>query len=153
MPKYLVLILLATLVGCAMPQRVQYFGETRVAWISLDEGETLARSSGKPLLVDFFVREGCGRCEKMDANVYNDPEIAAYINANFVPVRIDLDSALTSAEAELGRRYDYNYECLLLVLDSDMNVINDSEAGNLCFAGAVEPQAFIGYLERTLAKN
>jgi len=152
MPRYLLLILLATLIGCSMPQRTQNFGDTQVDWVTLENGEQLAKESGKPLLVDFFVKEGCGRCEKMDANIYNEPQIANYINTHFVPVRIDLEGGMTKTEAALGKRYDYRYECLLLVLDSNMNVINDEEAGNLCFASTLKPEAFIGYLERTVAK-
>jgi uncharacterized protein YyaL (SSP411 family) len=33
----------------------------------------------------------CHWCHVMDRNTYNDPEIASLVNANFVPVRVDID--------------------------------------------------------------
>ncbi len=118
----------------------------KVAWCSLEEGKQLAWVQEKPMLVEFYVPAGCHRCELMDAQIYGNEEIARLINERFVPVRIDLTGTMTREEVELGRRYDYQYECLLLFLDAEGAVIEKAGGGRMCFAEFVSPEWFKGYL-------
>jgi uncharacterized protein YyaL (SSP411 family) len=50
----------------------------------------LARSLNRPVLIDIGA-VWCHWCHVMDETTYADPEIAAMLNANFVPVKVDSD--------------------------------------------------------------
>lgn len=50
----------------------------------------LARSLNRPVLIDIGAI-WCHWCHVMDETTYSDPEIAAILNRNFVPVKVDTD--------------------------------------------------------------
>lgn len=52
---------------------------------------------GKLLFVDVYAT-WCGPCKMMDRDVYTDPDVARYMNAHFVNVRMD-------GETPFGRKY------------------------------------------------
>lgn len=56
-----------------------------------------AKQAGKPVLVD-AVATWCHWCHVMDARTYDDPEVAALIEARFIPVRVDIDLHPDAAE-------------------------------------------------------
>lgn len=56
----------------------------------LKTAHKLALSQGKPILL-VFGAEWCTYCHKLEKNVIDQPETAAYINANFIPVHLDAD--------------------------------------------------------------
>lgn len=122
-----------------------------VQWHRLADGKEKAWILEKPLLVDFFVPEGCDRCERMDRDLWGNPEIARLVNEGFVPVRIDLTRNLSREEIALGRKYDYNYDCLLVFLDYRGEVIEDAGGGRMCFADFVSADWFLGHLKHALA--
>ena len=119
----------------------------RVNWKSLEEGLSLSETLKKPLLVDFGVEEGCHRCAFMQKNIYGDDEILEKINTDFLPVFIDLSKPLSSREVALGEKYDFKHDCLLLFLNHKGEVIHNPEGMEMCFAGKIEPEVFIDYLE------
>lgn len=138
--------------GTAHMRRDTPASDIPLRWHALPEGKRVAAAEHKPLLVDFYAPEGCSRCDKMAAHVYGNPEIARYIEEGFVLVRIDLTANLTREEIALGRKYDYNYDCLLVFLDPGGNVIEDLSGRRMCFTDYIEPQAFIDYLSRAKAR-
>ncbi len=122
----------------------------KVNWHTLAEGREMARSAKKPMIVDFAVPEGCDRCDFLQDNVYNRDEIVDKINADFVPIWVNLDGAthtLTEDEQNLGRKFDYRKDCLLLFLDHQEKVIEDPEGKQFCFVEEVEPGEFMKYLD------
>lgn len=60
-----------------------------------------ARELNRPILLDMGA-VWCGWCDLMDRESYNRPELAAFINANFVAVKVDYDDQPQLA-AELER--------------------------------------------------
>jgi len=61
-----------------------------INWLhSYQEGVQVAKEQNKPLLL-FFYRPGCPACEYMEENVFTDKTIYSYINANFVPVTLNI---------------------------------------------------------------
>lgn len=119
----------------------------KINWSGLKEGAARAKAEKKPMIVDFFFGKGCPRCEKLESGVYANPDIAKKINDDFVPVFIDLTKPLSKDEEDLGNKYDYKNDCLMLFLDPDMNIIKDPSGKKLCFVEHIEPDIFIGYLD------
>jgi hypothetical protein len=125
-----------------------YAGE--VNWHSLAEGQEMARSMKKPLLVDFAVPSGCDRCDFLQDNVYSVDEIVAKINRDFIPVFINLDASshtLTPEEKRLGLQFDYRNDCLLLFLGPEGRIIKDPDGKEFCFAEEIEPEVFMDHLD------
>ena len=120
--------------------------QTLVRWHTLAEAKGIAAAEKKPLLVDYYVPSGCSRCATMDRQVWGNPEIAAQVNEGFVPVRVNLTKPLTDDERALGVRYDFNFDCPLLFLDSEGNVLEKAGGGRMCFAEFVDPKWFLDLL-------
>lgn len=66
-------------------------GETLVHWLEWnDEAFAQAQRSDKPILLDIGA-VWCHWCHRMDADTYSHPEVAAFINENFIPIKVDND--------------------------------------------------------------
>lgn len=63
-------------------------GQGKVEWQAADKAEALARESGKPILWD-FTAPWCQPCRDLAREVFADPDRALWINANFVPARVE----------------------------------------------------------------
>ncbi|MDP2156385.1 MAG: thioredoxin family protein [Nitrospirota bacterium] len=123
-----------------------------VKWYSLKDGTAKAKAEKKPMLIDFFYGKGCPRCERLEKGIYTDPQITKMINDDFVPIFIDLTKPLSKEEEDLGNKYDYKNDCLMLFLDPEMNIIKDSAEKHMCFVDDIEPEIFIGYLDMIKGK-
>lgn len=136
------------MVGCAFGTGTVEGKPTRIKWHGFVEGQRLSRESGKLMLVDFYVSEGCGRCEMMDWKLWPDPRVVELVSEHFIAVRVDIDLPLSPGAKELGKKYDYNYECLLVVCDADGNAVIDDESGRMCFSEFVTAEWLLGYLSK-----
>jgi thioredoxin-related protein len=123
-----------------------------VKWLSLSDGMAKAKAEKKAMIVDFFFSKDCPRCAKLEQNIYTNPKIAAKINSDFVPVFIDLTKPLSKEEEDLGNRFDYKKDCLMLFLDYDMNILKDPSGKKMCFVDHVEADVFNGYLDMIKAQ-
>ncbi len=65
----------------------------------------LSQQQEKKILLNIYT-EWCGWCKRMDSETLSNPEVAAYINDNFYPVRLD---AQQQGELEYkGKTYGFN---------------------------------------------
>ena len=122
-----------------------------VTWLTLSEGKERAKVEKKPMLVDFFYGKGCPRCEELEMEGYENPAIAKKIMDDFIPIRVDLAKKLNKDEKELGEKYAYNKECLLLFLDPEANIIKDSGGKRLSCATMIDSDMLVQYLDTVKA--
>jgi|AACY02.5.fsa_nt_gi Thioredoxin-related protein len=62
----------------------------RVNWYDYREAQTLAKEEGKKVYL-YFRSERCTYCRQMEQETLNAPEVARFLNQNFVSARIDSD--------------------------------------------------------------
>ena len=91
----LALIFLSALFSLAGNAQVQFM-EVSVRE-EMKEARQKAVDQQLPLFADVYA-SWCGPCKQMDKQVYSDPDVAAYMNENFINVRLD-------GETEYGRKY------------------------------------------------
>ncbi len=59
-------------------------------WYTWEEAVALNKVTPKKMMVDVYT-DWCGWCKKMDKGAFVDPEVAAYIAANFYPVKFNAE--------------------------------------------------------------
>ena len=70
-----------------------------ISWVSFDNGVAMGEKQKKKVFVTFMAN-WCGYCKKMDREAFSNTEVINYINANFVPIKVDTDK-----EKALGMKY------------------------------------------------
>lgn len=68
-----------------------------ISWISYEKGIALAEKEQKKLLI-YFYTDRCTYCEEMDEKTFKDPAVVAYINKNFIPVRVNSQKERKTAQ-------------------------------------------------------
>lgn len=107
MKKISLLIALSTLLllNCTAQQQMQMEPDhegSLVKWMSLKEAMDKVASQPRPIIMDFYT-DWCGWCKKMMATTYANHDLAAYINANFYPVKFNAETKDTITY--LGQKY------------------------------------------------
>jgi protein disulfide-isomerase len=110
-------LLLLTLAGVVGWKVWQTYGSSHslVPWrtdftSALVEGQ----SSSKLILLDFSA-SWCPPCREMKANTWNDPDVAAAVEQNVVPVLMDVDASGVQPVAE---KYGIQTSPAIVVVDS-----------------------------------
>ena len=80
----------ALLLSCAVVLSVS--STCAMDWQTWNAGLASAAQANRPVLVDVYT-DWCGWCKRMDRDVYAKPEIAEYLGAHFVTVRLNAESA------------------------------------------------------------
>lgn len=73
------------------------FGLT--AYFDLDEGLAAAKALHKPVMLD-FTGHSCANCRKMEAEVWDDPEVMKRIREDFVLISLYVDESTELAKSE-----------------------------------------------------
>lgn len=80
----------------------------------------LAKKENKPIFVDCFT-VWCGPCKMLSAEVFTNPDVADYFNANFINVKIDMEKG---EGIQLKEKYQVSAFPTLLYLDKNGEVLN-----------------------------
>ena len=120
--------------------------EVRAHYTDFDEGMAAAKSSGKPVLID-FTGYGCVNCRKMEAAVWTDPSVSSILSDDYVLISLfvddktPLDSTLQITEnggqrtlRTIGDKWSYlqrskfgaNAQPFYVALDNDGHVLTGS---------------------------
>ncbi|GAB6097631.1 thioredoxin fold domain-containing protein [Desulfatiferula olefinivorans] len=70
-----------------------------ISWHSYDDGMARAKAEQKKVYINFHA-DWCGYCHKMERETFKDGQVIAYLNKNYIPVRIDSDK-----QKDLARKY------------------------------------------------
>jgi len=76
-----------------------------VHWREMDAALDEAKSSNKIIVADVYT-DWCGWCKRMDRDTYSKPEVQAYLDKSFVPVRLnaEADTRVHYAKGEYSYR-------------------------------------------------
>ena len=92
MKVVLLMLLLGLLLGSAGGCTSEC-GESKVDWVyTLDEALSTAQSDNQLVMIDFYA-DWCPPCKKMDCETYSDSELGAFVNDNFVPLKVNVDKS------------------------------------------------------------
>ena len=61
-----------------------------VKWYTWDEAVKANKQVKKKFFVDIYT-DWCGWCKRMDAQTFEQPEVAAYLNKHFYPIKLDAE--------------------------------------------------------------
>lgn len=65
-------------------------GADAIQWLSYDQAERQKQGQERKFLL-YFRSDRCGYCRKLESETFTDKALAAYINDNYIPVRVDTD--------------------------------------------------------------
>jgi thioredoxin-related protein len=95
-PCYLLPILGLLLVSCATDETsTSSHTETapvEVTWLELSDALKQQRHRPKPIFIDLYT-DWCRWCKVMDQKTFSDPEVAAYLQEHFYPVKFNAEKA------------------------------------------------------------
>jgi thiol:disulfide interchange protein len=118
------------------------------AYFDLDEGIAAAKELNKPVMLD-FTGHSCANCRKMEAEVWDDPEVKRRIREDFVLISLYVDESTELPESEqrtnangdkittVGEKnldyevskFGFNAQPLYMFLDSNGNPLSDVKYG------------------------
>ncbi|MBI1802991.1 MAG: thioredoxin fold domain-containing protein [Ignavibacteriae bacterium] len=65
--------------------------KAELPWKPFTDGFAEAKKNDKKIMLDIYT-DWCGWCKRLDANVYSDPDVAAYLKAHYVSVKLNAES-------------------------------------------------------------
>jgi len=105
------------------------------AWLAQDLEGALAKADGRMVLVDTYA-DWCAECKELDAHTWPDPEVAAWIQAHAVAVRIDT----FKVRKDLGHRFGILGYPTVLLLDGNGRELRRS-------IGYLKPKDMLAFLK------
>ena len=61
-----------------------------VEWQTFADGIARSKIEKKKIFLHFYAK-WCGACKIMENNTFKNPGVAAYLNENFIPIKVDTD--------------------------------------------------------------
>ncbi|MFT6806837.1 MAG: thioredoxin-related protein [Saprospiraceae bacterium] len=84
--------------------------EAGLNWFSIEDLEQMKNIGSRKILVDVYTG-WCGWCKKMDQNTFTDPAVVAFLNKNYVLVKLNAEQkeaiqfkGETYESVKIGRR-------------------------------------------------
>lgn len=85
----------AALLGCWLTS--QAFGQQAISWqVNIDAARRVAAQTNRLVLIHFW-STSCGPCQQMEREVFSRPDVAAAIDAAYVPVKLNVDNFAATA--------------------------------------------------------
>jgi len=95
-----------------------------IDWVEdYEAGIKLAKQQNKPVLLAFY-KLHTRFCSDMSQNTYNNPDVIEYVEANFIPILIDVDK-----QPEIAKRYHIDYYPTHYIKPPDSNELIGPHVG------------------------
>jgi thioredoxin-related protein len=98
---------------------------TELKWKKLTTGLAEAKKSNKKVLLDVYT-DWCKWCKKLDAEVYSETNISAYLQKKYVTIKLNAESTDSvtyqgkpSTEAELAQAFGVTGYPTIIFLDAE----------------------------------
>ena len=105
MPRGLLVVAAALfalrIIADVMPER---HAPDMVAWNDPSSAVAAAATSGSMPVLYYFSASWCQPCRRLDKDVFHDADMASYVNARFVPIRVDAGDSAPADHAPDVRR-------------------------------------------------
>jgi len=72
----------------------------QIQWRSYEDGKSLAQSESKKIFLNFRA-DWCTYCLNMEKKTFTDADIVAFLNSNFINIKVDVDR-----EKSVARKYN-----------------------------------------------
>jgi len=103
-----------------------YVPTNNIAWaVNFTSAQQQAAESGKPMIL-YFTGKWCVPCRVMKRQVWADEEVQTLVNAQFVPVAIDVDNP---DDAEMLARYNVGGTPVTIITDPRGNALRWQAGG------------------------
>ena len=66
------------------------FSAETIKWYSYNEAMALNKSMNKKVYINFYT-DWCGYCRMMEKKTFTDEKVIAYLNTNYIPVRVNAE--------------------------------------------------------------
>ncbi len=76
------------------------YARNQIQWRSYEDGKSLAQSENKKIFLHFRA-DWCTYCRTMENKTFTDTDIIAFLNTNFINIKVDVDR-----EKSLARKYN-----------------------------------------------
>lgn len=111
-----------------------------IAWQSFAEGLARGRSENKQIFLHFYAN-WCGACRIMENKTFKDPAVIAYINENFIAIKVNADRDQETSQIFRVRALPDNW-----FIDKDGKPIGHQP-------GYIPPKKLTGILKMLMDEN
>jgi protein disulfide-isomerase len=123
-----------------------YAPPNRIAWAeNYTMAQQQAAETDKPIIL-FFTGRWCSPCQIMKRQVWADDQVMAMVNADYIPVTIDVDN---SNATEALNRYGYGATPRTIITDPQGNVLQQRQGG----MSKADFLKMLGTLDTTATEN
>jgi thioredoxin-related protein len=131
--------------GPLKPSSAQLHPQGAIKWLTMEEAYKASKVIDKPLFIDVYT-SWCGWCKRMDQTTFQDPVVAAYINANFHPVKFDaetkdtiqfFDRTYTNSQATYVGKVMRQSDSTIQVLNDSIKLLGSDDKNKVTVASLV----------------